>query len=729
MKTNTLRGTAAMSLPQVALRLRNERIDKVVAGYSECSMSVKRVGLMMLVLAWTFYWAHSAPHRGSDLLSEARTLMPWVIGLFMASLVWAIYLRLNRSKHGDWVEVVGAVANYLAIGLMLNKGWNITISIITIMPLATIVIGARYNRRAFIVAMIGSVALLGFAAPPGYWGARPAFIPFAVILLVGLPLTVNKLLSALYEVSAAAVQARDAQTRIIAMISHELRTPLNTICNATHVIDTSGLSVEDQSLMSSLATNANALLYRVNQVLDVAAIDNGRLHLSHDPLLLGTLSKAVRDVLGDRATDKGVSLDIRIAPSLADDDVLMGDIGRIEQVLTNLVSNAIKFTPPGGNVLIEIEPMAKSKATVDVRFRVSDTGTGISAANKALIFQPFVQVSTGAARGHEGVGLGLHIVRGVSDQMHGMLTVEDRPGGGSVFTWRLTLPKAEPGQHPASTGSVLDALAAHRASVPPMRILVIDDNHPNRDIMRRLLERAGHQSVLAPNGMVGLDVLRQQGETIDAVFLDAHMPGMSGEDVMIQLSRENNRTPIVVVSADSDPDVIGSFLAKGAVAYVMKPVSPQRIMDALQAVGAQSGVSTRRTEPTPAAATEPTGLALMRELGDPSAVRAYLDALREEIRDGLATIEDLIARHPADAAGTLLALHSMSGSLRNLGEVQAAEISAALSHAVRNGHDYSLPLRQLRVRVKQSLAAVDRELGEDASTPRDGSGAGTGSDA
>lgn len=137
----------------------------------------------------------------------------------------------------------------------------------------------------------------------------------------------------------------------------------------------------------------------------------------------------------------------------------------------------------------------------------------------------------------------------------------------------------------------------------------------------------------------------------------------------------------------------------------------------------------RRMAPIPAATPEPTGLALMRELGDPAAVRAYLDAIRDEIRDGLVTIEDLITRRPADAAGTLLALHSMSGSLRNLGEVQAAETSAALSHAVRNGHDYSLPLRQLRVRVKQSLAAVDRELGEDVGTQRDGSGAGTGSDA
>ena len=250
MKTNILRGAAAMSLPQVALRLRNDRIDKVVAGYSERSVSVKRVALMMLLFAWTFYWAHSAPRRGSDLLNEARTLMPWVSGCFLACMAWAIYLRLPQNKPRDWMEVVGAAANYLAIGLMLSKGWNITISIITIMPLATIVIGARYNRTAFFVAMLGSVALLGFAAPPGYWGARPAFIPFALILLIGLPLTVNKLLSALYEVSAAAVQARDAQTRIIAMISHELRTPLNTICNASHVIDTSGLSVEDQSLMN-----------------------------------------------------------------------------------------------------------------------------------------------------------------------------------------------------------------------------------------------------------------------------------------------------------------------------------------------------------------------------------------------------------------------------------------------------------------------------------------------
>ena len=393
------------SLDDLARRLKSPRVDRAVSGYSESNVSFKRVLAAGVILLWTAVWAYGgiAQPRTSSLATEAHHLMPWISVLFLGSVVWALYIRRLGKPPTPAMEIAGTAGNYVGIGLMLHMGWNVAIAAITFLPLASIVMGARFSRRIFHVAIAGSLVLLGVAAPDGYWVARPAFIPFAIVLLVGLPLTVNRLLNVFYEVSTTAVISRDLQARFLAMISHELRTPLNTLCVGTHLLDAARFDRSDQGLVFSLRANADALLRRINQLLDMAALDNGRLQLSIAPFELRALFDMVGDLTNRTALEKGVELTFSLEPNLP--QYFVGDAGRIEQVITNIVGNALKFTPRGGSVTVHVQQKHKDRKTgmSMLRFCVTDTGAGLPEGSEISIFSPFVQANAGEVRRQEGL--------------------------------------------------------------------------------------------------------------------------------------------------------------------------------------------------------------------------------------------------------------------------------------------------------------------------------------
>lgn len=699
-----------LSLDEVARRLRHERISKVAESYRERSASLRRLILGILLLGWTAFWMVRVPtatsHEGGTLWIEARHLFPWMAGLVLVNAAWCIYLSL-RTDEAPWREAFGAIGTYLGIWIVLANGWNIAISTITFLPLTTIVVGTRFSRRAFYGAMVLSIVLLGTAAPSGYWGARPAFIPFALILLIGLPLIVTRLLTALYEISAAAVMARDGQTRMTAMISHELRTPLNTICNAPHLIEADTLNDDARELWNAFSANADTLLYRVNQVLDVAAIDNRRLYLETEPFLVAELVRSVYDVVGNHAARKQVRFTIHVDPRVP--KALLGDVGRIEQVLTNLASNAIKFTPQNGRVALNVEVNGKmaGKEKAALRFNVIDTGIGITDADKEYIFSPFYQVSSGPDRRSEGVGLGLHIVKGVSDEMNGHLSVTDNPGGGTIFTWDVEIPAAASDDIKSTSKHVLDALRNHSLHYEPLRCLVVDDNAPNRDIMRRILSKAGHEVDVAEDGSRALQVITQKD--YDIVFLDLHMPHLSGLEVLGRIKSMNTKAQVAVISADSDSAVVRSMLDAGAKAYLLKPVPALKVLDILEQIAAPRpvvqpiGVQTAKD-------VAPSALDVIRSLGDSAAVADYIAVLVNELRAGQSDIETQASHGSREALAATL--HGLRNSLGNAGESTAMEECESARTAVLSGSDYTLAVRHLRLTILRVLSRLERDLAD-----------------
>lgn len=589
----------SLTLVEVADQLRHREVDAVVSGYRERSVSLKRNIVLIAVICWALYWSRGAivdppdgwQHLplGQVLPIEATKVLPWLLSILPVSLIWMFLVRSDRIKETEFIDGASAVANHLIIGVMLWFAWNLCLAAVTTLPLISIIIGARFGKKYFCLSILMSLVVVGISAPENYWIKRPAFAVFAVVLLAGLPMTVNKLLSTLWAISAQAVRSREAQNRFIATMSHELRTPLNTVINATALIDKSSLPPDQQEILESAEVNATVLLGRVNEVLDVAAIDRGQMAIANNPFRLSEVLQTVQGVCTPQAHAKGVQFEIDGAGAFP--EIFMGDPARIEQTVSNLVTNAIKFTPAGGEVVLKAERGVRDiDGRLHLKIQVMDTGIGIPDAEKLRVFDPFRKShQMDLARAQGGVGLGLYIVKAVAEQMGGKVVVTDNPYGGTIFTWHLSLPVADREQAIDPVIPLREALAAHKAVVAPIRCLVFEDNLPNRNIIRWLMQLAGHEVAFAEPGADPVDAMR--AAKADAVLLDLHMPDRSGWDVLTDVKarfREGTSPLIIMISADSDPKTIEDCLALGAVAYLTKPIDPVKLLSTLQIISANA---------------------------------------------------------------------------------------------------------------------------------------------
>jgi CheY-like chemotaxis protein len=257
--------------------------------------------------------------------------------------------------------------------------------------------------------------------------------------------------------------------------------------------------------------------------------------------------------------------------------LLMGDETRVRQILLNLLSNALKFTEAGG-VTLAIRAAASADGEGRVEIVVIDTGPGMTAEQVGRLFRPFVQAEASTARRYGGTGLGLAICQNLARIMGGTITVESAPGAGSTFTVRLPLP--------AASGDARAAVeAAERAALPPLRILVADDNPVNLAVARALLEAVGLVIDTAQHGGEVLEKLR--AESFDLVLMDVHMPVMDGLDAVARIrAGEAGRAdmPVIALTADGDPQADRRVLAAGFDALQTKPIRPAELLAAMETV-------------------------------------------------------------------------------------------------------------------------------------------------
>ncbi len=492
---------------------------------------------------------------------------------------------------------------------------------------------------------------------------------------------------------SAAEAASRAKSQFLANMSHELRTPLYGVLGLNEVLLESELNSEQQRHARQMQGCGETLLRVIDDILDVSKIEAGKMELEQVPFDLRRLLGEVTDLFLPHVAARGVRLSLDPAPEVP--TWVEGDSLRLRQVLLNLVGNAVKFTEEGEVALAVARIGEDSPGSQRLRFAVRDTGIGIPEEKRQVIFESFMQADGSTSRRYGGSGLGTTIAKSLVELMGGVIGCDSAPGAGSTFWFEIPLASRP---QPEDRGGLVTS--GEPFSLLRGRVLLVEDNPTNRDVVRRHLEQAGCRVVSAENGTEALS--RLDGQNFDLVLMDVQMPGMDGCQAT-RLIRTGGglsaRIPIVALTANATADDHRKCLAAGMNDVLVKPLRKQTLLDR---VGQWLGQEVQAAAAVQGQGEPPAGG------GDPLACDEFL----AELGGNRAAFDELVAGLMIDGERSLVAITEC----RKRGDLAALAVQA---HGLKGaaGLICAYPLYHAARRLEQRAAgedagALDLAIGE-----------------
>jgi two-component system, sensor histidine kinase RpfC len=698
---------------------------------------------------------------GTDLIerdqSKVRVIIAGAVLVILASyVIW--------KDHLDKVDVLAAAASFFlfAVALMLHLraapqisvAWRFlgmildnavtTFCLIRLGEDGAFVLGVylfisfgngfRFGRVYLHTCQLMGIVgfLLVFWLAPFWSQHLSVYIGFLVAIII-LPFYVSSFAERIKEARNRADEANQAKGRFLAIVSHEMRTPLNGVIAMADVLRETDLNESQREIVNTLGISAHLLLVQIEDVLDMAKIEAGRVQIERQPFDLGKLLTGTVKVVLPQARYKDLAVHTEISPQAM--RWFSGDGHHLRQVLLNLLSNAVKFTERG-EVTLRVTVTDETTEEAKVRVEVSDTGIGIPAVKQAIIFEPFAQADDSITRVYGGTGLGTTIARQLVALMGGKIGVVSTVGVGSTFWFEVPLPYAEPVgidltaevADTARLSSAAAALAAqHRTKVTKIRgarVLVAEDNPTNQRVTQLILESGGHSATIVDNGEAALDALERG--SFDLALFDVSMPVVSGlEALKLYQYTTAKPIPVLILSANVTTDIISECQRAGCAEFIAKPIRPTTLLDAIERqLAERAGTLNQslppiRSDERPALTvidTPAVDYSVLEDLGrlsnDPTFVERLLRGFHSDTQRLLQTISDaLAARRYEDVKD---AAHALKGGAGSVGATQLVQLAIRFE---KSSYDTiraraAAWMEELTQAANVALAALDKHLEE-----------------
>ncbi|MEY2451510.1 MAG: two-component system, sensor histidine kinase and response regulator [Acidimicrobiaceae bacterium] len=551
----------------------------------------------------------------------------------------------------------------------------------------------------------GAVDFIFAPVPPNELRAKVSVFANIFIKAEELAARALEVQEALSAARDEADEASRLKSDFLANMSHEIRTPMNGVIGMTDLLLETELDDVQRDYALTVRSSGQALMVIIDDILDFSKIEAGKLEVEHVEFSVRTIVDEVMALLAGPAQAKKLELVAHVERAVP--SVVIGDPGRVRQVLTNLIGNAIKFTA-AGEVAVRVTAADSQDAPTIIRFEVADTGVGITADKQALIFQPFIQADSSTSRKYGGTGLGLAIVGQLVALMGGTCGSSSELGAGSTFWFTICVDSSseEDASELDPAGRGLPAATVERPSVSGegRHLLVVEDNLINQKVAIAMLSNAGYRVDTVVNGEAA--VRAAAAHCYDAVLMDCQMPEMNGYEATAAIrAREGSdrHTPIIAITAGARVEDRDRCLAEGMDGYMTKPINQKALLDLLAQTLSMSPIADMTIDVVILDQLHSLG-----ETDDDDFVRTLVDQFILDTEPLLVELRDAFTRDDAETVGRIA--HLIKGSSGQLGGRRLASSCGRLESNAAAGSlsDGEADMTAVEVDFRETRGALSR---------------------